>query len=180
MAHADGAPGENNRTTWSFVPFVNVGPVRFGMDYDEAVAALGGIGAITRFDHGSPSERLMRGWAEFYEPAVTTYYDESKALACIAIDALRGPQVTMDGIPLVGRVPSELAYQFIDYAASRGASVVYSQQGDPGANDLGIVLRAQRAGDVLLTRPVFVAREWADRVADTSEGPVPQVEWSKQ
>lgn len=38
-------------------------------------------------------------------PAVTTYYDELIGLAGIAINALRGPQVTLDDMRLVGRNP---------------------------------------------------------------------------
>ena len=162
---------ESERTKWNFVPLTNVGPLQFGMSYDEVVAALGGVG---------PAPYLWRRQAQFREPAVTTYYGESETLSCVAVDALHGPQVTMDGIRLVGRVPSELEQQFADYAASDGVTVRYGQHGDPGAEELGLVLRAQRAGDVLLTRPVFVAWEWADRVGDVSEGPIPQEEWSQR
>jgi len=45
------------------------------------------------------------------------------------------------------------------------------------AEAFGFVMRAQQAGDVLLTRPVFVARDWADSVADAQLGFVPQAEW---
>ncbi|MPY41456.1 hypothetical protein FNH04_16510 [Streptomyces phyllanthi] len=85
----------------------------------------------------------------------------------------------MDGLRLVGQVPSRLADLFIEYVVSRGLrdDVYFSQEGDPGADELGVVLRAQRAGDILLTRPVFVAREWADHVYDASEGPIPDAEW---
>jgi hypothetical protein len=111
--------------------------------------------------------------------ALTTYYAGAGRLHGVAIDALHGPQVTMDGLRLVGRGPSRLADQFVDYVLSRGLrkDVHLSQEGDPGADELGSQLRAQRAGDILLTRPVFAAREWADRVGDASEGHIPQTEW---
>lgn len=54
------------------------------------------------------------------EVAVTTYYEESATLFCVAVDALHGPQVTIDGVRLTGRVPSELAHEFIEYAVSHG------------------------------------------------------------
>jgi hypothetical protein len=38
------------------------------------------------------------------------------------------------------------------------------------ADDVIAVIRPQWAGDKVLTRPVFVAREWAERCCDTSEG----------
>ncbi|MGW4897125.1 hypothetical protein ACWEQL_33415 [Kitasatospora sp. NPDC004240] len=41
---------------------------------------------------------------------------------------------------------------------------------------LGIVLRAQRAGDVVLSRPVFVSPAWAEHCTRT-KGRVPDAEW---
>lgn len=164
------------RVQWGFTPFVEVGPLRFGMRHDEVLAALD-------VDHATA---MMPGsWADFrlptsYGPALRTYYaGADRLLHGIAVDALHGPQVTMEGLRLVGQVPSELADLFVDHVVSKGLrdDVHFSQEGDPGADELGIVLRAQRAGDILLTRPVFVAREWADRVYDTSEGPIPDEEW---
>ncbi|MDT0546543.1 MULTISPECIES: hypothetical protein [Streptomyces] len=166
---------ESERSQWNFTPFVGVGPLRFGMDHDEVVAALG-------VDHASVS--VPGRWATFHLPtsrgaALTAYYADGRRLHGIAVDALHGPQVTMDGLQLVGQVPSKLAVLFVDYVVSQGLreDVTWSQEGDPGADELGLVLRAQRAGDILLTRPVFVAREWANRASDNWEGPIPQEEW---
>ncbi|WP_234425563.1 hypothetical protein [Streptomyces kebangsaanensis] len=160
---------------WDFLPFVSVGPLRFGMSHDEVVAAL---------DVEYASLLVPGSLAEFHLPnsggqALTTYYAAAGRLHGVAVDALHGPQVTMDGLRLVGHVPSQLADQFVDYVLSHGLrkDVYFSQEGDPGADELGLQMRAQRAGDILLTRPVFVAREWADRVGDTSEGHIPQAEW---
>jgi hypothetical protein len=177
MRRAEVDMDETSRVQWNFVPFSAVGPLRFGMTHEEVVAALGGIRPGAQFGGPRSSGAL---WAQFREVAVTTYYRESATLSGVAVDALHGPQVTMDGIGLTGRVPSELEQEFIDYAKSHGVRVAYSQHGDPGADAFGLVLRTQRAGDVLLTRPVCVAREWADGVSDVSEGLVPQVEWSQR
>ncbi|MBO1336301.1 hypothetical protein J3486_34310 [Streptomyces sp. VRA16 Mangrove soil] len=81
---------------------------------------------------------------------------------------------------LVGRVPSELESEFSEYLESRGLDLLYSQYWDPSSEFLGIVLRTQRVDDVVLTRPVFVCREWAERCGDASEGPVPRTEWGRQ
>jgi hypothetical protein len=148
------------------------------MTPDEVAAFLGGTKPVVQVVRNLPAGHLGR--AQFHEAAVTAYYGESETLSCVAVDALHGPQVTMDGIRLTGCVPSELARQFGEYAASHGVRVAYSQHGDPAADEFGLVLRAQRAGDILLTRPVFVAREWAYRVGDVSEGSVPQVEWAQR
>jgi hypothetical protein len=165
------------RARWKFVPFTGVGPLYFGMTHEEVAAALGESATIINSDGNKPDVHSRGRSAQFYQIAVTTYYRDSDNLSCIAVDALHGPQVTLDDVRLVGRVPSELAREFVQYTMSHGISAVYSQQGDPGADELGLLLRAQRAGDILLTRPVFVAREWADRVSDASEGFVPEVEW---
>jgi hypothetical protein len=159
---------ESEREKWDFIPLTAVGPLRFGMTYDEVVAAFGGV---------RPVPYLWGGPVQFDEPTVTTYYNESETLSCVAVDALHGPQVTMDGLRLTGRVPSELGQQFEDYVTSHGMGLVISQQADPGSEEIGLVLRVQRAADVLLTRPVFVARQWAYRCGDASEGPIPEQEW---
>jgi hypothetical protein len=80
---------------------------------------------------------------------------------------------------LVGQIPSKLEDEFSDYMSTQGLgeAIRYSQYGDLGTDALGVVLRAQRVGDVVLSRPVFVAQEWADMVWDTSEGTIPQEEW---
>ncbi len=122
--------------------------------------------------------------AEFRLPnsggqALTSYCAGAGRLHGVAIDPLHGPQITMDGLRLVGRVPSQLADRFTDYVLSRGLrkDVYVSQEGDPGADELGLQLRAQRPGGIFLTRPVFVAREWADGVGATSPGHIARAEW---
>ncbi|RAY12324.1 hypothetical protein DPM19_26645 [Actinomadura craniellae] len=85
----------------------------------------------------------------------------------------------LHGLRLVGEVPSRLNDRFVDCVRARGLAehVGCSQYGDLGADEIGLVLRAQRAGDILLSRPVFVGHEWADRVCDAWEGSIPEEEW---
>ncbi|WP_052390628.1 hypothetical protein [Streptomyces sp. NRRL B-24484] len=59
-----------------------------------------------------------------------------------------------EGTPLVGRVPSELERWLTGLEANR-SGLLYTHAGDPGSRDLGLVLRAQRAGDVVRSRPLF-------------------------
>ena len=160
---------ETERPRWTVAPFVSVGPLRFGMSPDEVVAALGGA---------SPVRWRPGHHAEFGEVAVTAYYGDQERLMCVAVDALSGPQVTLDGTSLVGRPPSEVMDGLLRYAESRRLDHRFSQEGDVALEEAGLVMRAQRAGDVLLTRPVFVAREWAEGVGDAQLGPVPDEEWS--
>jgi uncharacterized protein YbjT (DUF2867 family) len=108
--------------------------------------------------------------------AVAAYYDTGR-LACVAVSALRGPQVTLDGLRLVGRVPSELEDAFAEYPSTHGHDLRYSQHADPGSETLGVVLRAQRAGVVVLSRPVLVVSTWAERCCDVTEGRIHPEEW---
>ncbi|MFC8717643.1 hypothetical protein [Kitasatospora sp. NPDC057198] len=173
---------EKDRARWEFDPLKGVGPLRFGMSYDDVLETLDGF--------LEPSSRSTSHYGrvlsdEFYfpgapyEPVLTLYYDAER-LACVVVNALRGPQVVLDGLPLVGRVPSELESEFTEYTAAHGHDLRYSQDTSPGSEALGVVLRAQRAGDVMLSRPIFVAPIWAERCGDTSEGPVPEAEWRSQ
>ncbi len=102
-------------------------------------------------------------------------HEESGGLACVVIDALCGPLVSMDGMQLVGRVPSELTDQFHDYQEGRGMSPMISVEGDAASDELGIMVRVQRVGDIRLSRPVFARFDgWAHTVHDC----VPRDEWA--
>ncbi|MEW2330479.1 hypothetical protein AB0880_22005 [Micromonospora chersina] len=141
------------------------------MSHDEAAEALTGFAASVSIAHRDFDQAQK---AEFrntrvpaYATAVTGYYGKSEGLFCVVVDARYGPQVTLDGIRLVGRVPSQLEEQFLDYMLSRGIAPQYAPEGDPGSDELGIIMRVQRAGDVLLSRPVFaVVRERANTLWD--------------
>ncbi|MFF3883549.1 hypothetical protein [Streptomyces sp. NPDC001914] len=105
------------------------------------------------------------------------YHDRSIGLAGIAVNALRGPHVTLDGLALVGQVPSHVEAPFIGYLETHKMELRYSQIEDPCSEQLGLVLRTQRAGDLVLSRPVMVAEAWAERCGDTTEGFIPHQEW---
>ncbi|MFJ8747659.1 hypothetical protein ACIRL2_51090, partial [Embleya sp. NPDC127516] len=165
---------ESQRAVWSFAPFERVGPLRFGMTHDRAMAAVDGVlravgtsgdgrGRVTQADlwpvRGPAGSRISGAAVKRISgAAVNLYYDESIGLAAIAIDARRGPQVHLDDIPLVGRTPSRLEDAFCDHLTARGHQVRYSRDVDPRAPELGVVVRVQRAGDHVLTRPVLLAR----------------------
>lgn len=178
MWHLGEFLAEEGRPKWQYAPFETVGPLRFGMTHGEVVTTLAERPSRIPFIGRTLSfETYNSRSADFYDTRVTTYYGDSGILAFVAVDALYGPQVTMDGILLVGRAPSEVGDEFCDYADARGIEAFTSQQGDPGADGLGVVLRTQRCGDVLMSRPVFAAREWAQNIADVGEGLVPKIEW---
>ncbi|MFI6744278.1 hypothetical protein ACIBI9_66455 [Nonomuraea sp. NPDC050451] len=150
---------DEERQRWDYVPLVSVGPLRFGMGYQEIIDALdpfvqtGGVGSGDR-----PVAR------RYPQLGVTVYYDGDIRLAGVAVDTLIGPQVILDGTALVAQVPSTMEKWIHEYAKAQGYEVSYIHEGNPAAPDLGLILRVQRAGDVVLTRPLFLLRErgeWA-------------------
>jgi hypothetical protein len=53
----------------------------------------------------------------------------------------------------------------------------YGPRGNPGVNELGLVVRVQEVASGVVTRPVMVGRTWADRCTDDWEGAIPECEW---
>jgi hypothetical protein len=161
---------DDERDQWAFRPLLGVGPLRFGASHDEVVVALGG--AMANPTHGDPGQGTCVE-AEFGDLGVTAYYAGGR-LFCVAVDALVGPQVSLGGLKLVGRVPSEAETAVIEYAKACGAGIEYTHAADPGLPGLGLILRVQRAGDVVLTRPIFL-----DQPDAVSWDYVPDHEWSR-
>ncbi|MET8505587.1 hypothetical protein ABZV60_13140 [Streptomyces sp. NPDC004787] len=75
------------------------------------------------------------------------------------MDALVGPQVRRGGAPLTGCEPSRVEDWLVRRPARPG-SVSYSVAGDPVFADLGLAIRPQRAGDVVLSHPLFLHHGW--------------------
>jgi hypothetical protein len=146
---------DEGRVRWEFAPPLEIGPLRLGMSPDEVAEVLAEPGRL-RFGGGVPAGQCQE-W--YREVGVTAYY-ASGQLACVAVDALSGPRVTLDGTSLVARVPAELDDWIFDYTRERGLDLRYIHEGSLGSADLGVLLRVQRAGNVLLTRPLFLLREW--------------------
>lgn len=89
---------------------------------------------------------------------LTFHYGREERLRGISVDALKGPQIYAEGVALVGRVPSDLEQWIVDRAGIREpfSELFYANLGQPGSRSLGVVIGVQRAGDRLLTRPVFL------------------------
>ncbi|WP_420037674.1 hypothetical protein ACN2WE_40370 [Streptomyces sp. cg28] len=153
-----------------------MGPLQFGQKIDEVAAALGE--PVYSFDSANQ-------WVQFTDLGVDTYYTgNDRTLAAVAFDACRGPQVLHTTTRLVGRLPSELTAWIESTAQSlkdmppglNGLRV--GLNGEAGLPGLGLVMRCQQNGDYSRTRPVLVAREWAESSVDSWEGPIPRREWS--
>ena len=158
-------------TRWAFTPLVAVGPLRFGMTHDEVVTALGN--AVAGPVHTDKLWLTLSDWktitdTDFVDVGVTVYYADG-ALYCVAVDASRGPRVSLDGMELVGRVPSELERDICDYAQRRGLRGGFSPDGTVCLPEIGLVPRTQRVGDALLSRAVCAGKRdfdmWHDMPA---------------
>ncbi|MET9029357.1 hypothetical protein ABZW96_27630 [Nocardia sp. NPDC004168] len=145
---------------------------------DDAAMALPEIPELRRFqaDPHFPEVVGIQLGLSPADPAVYEYFDGSGRLFCVATDAVRGPQVTLDGMGLAGDDPAKLEEWLFALPESMGG-VSYGPRGNPGMNDLGLVLRVQKAPTELVTRPVLVGRDWADRCTDDWEGAIPECEW---
>lgn len=154
---------DRQRQQWVLDPFVSVGPLRFGASPDEVTEALEDATAerqrhtLHRAAGGTVSTVVEGRYQKF---GLRLYYREER-LAGVAVDALCGPQVLADGVALVGRVPSEVEQWMLDRAEAHepDGSLSYLDAGVPDSASLGVVVDVQRAGDHLLTKPVFVPRE---------------------
>ncbi|WP_327286368.1 MULTISPECIES: hypothetical protein [unclassified Streptomyces] len=156
--------GVSERDEWSYSPAVGVGPLRFGMTVDEVVEAAEVLGLTKASecarDHAifSPTWKVevhRRGVAP--SPlAVTAYGSQVVGLFCIAVDAVQGPQVAYDGLPLVGRDLSELESDAIAYAEAMDVHLRYTPEGYAGPDDSGVVMRGQLVGRGIRSRPLFM------------------------
>ncbi len=152
---------DRERQQWTLEPFVSVGPLRFGMPLDEISAVLGGINASW-----SIHKARWNSMCQCFPEAGLKLYFSDERLCGVSVDALRGPQVLADEMALVGRVPSELEQWLFERADSREpySELFYLPSAEAGSLTLGVVLCVQRAGDRLLTRPVFLPADAMDDV----------------
>ncbi|MFF0390006.1 hypothetical protein ACFYS8_15155 [Kitasatospora sp. NPDC004615] len=146
------------RDEWTFTPHIGVGPLHFGMTLEEITAALGEEGAVSGYHAPDTYERRLI-YVDFRTAGVRALFRMNR-LQCVAVNALTGPQVRLDGVPLTGCVPSQLE-DWLIHRPLHGP-LMYSVAGDPVFPDLGLAIRSQRAGDINLTRPLFLLHNWLD------------------
>ncbi|MFA7766351.1 hypothetical protein [Streptomyces sp. NRRL S-448] len=149
---------DEGREQWVWHPLVAVGPLEFGMRPYEVAEAL-----------GQPGGRQRLGVANheyFGDSGVTAYYTEAKHLAAVALCAVQGPQVVLGEIPLVGQVPSQTAKLILGHVDSDGLEACWTPSGHLALSDAGLFLHGQRAGDIVLTRPLFLFRGWTGDYLD--------------
>jgi hypothetical protein len=152
------------RDEWSYSPAVGVGPLRFGMTIDEVVEAAEILGQTKVTELARDRVVFSLTWkVEIHRhgvapstPAVTAYVSQAVGLFCIAADAVYGPQVAYEGIPLVGRDLSELESDMIAYTERMDVHFRYTPEGYAGPDDSGVMMRSQLVGRVLRSRPLFM------------------------
>ncbi|GIF02449.1 hypothetical protein Ari01nite_99130 [Paractinoplanes rishiriensis] len=170
---------EQVRPHWDVTPLDGVGPLRFGMTVEEVAAALPDARELRRFQADPTFAEVVGvelGWQPTV-PALYGYFLGSGQLFCVAADAVHGPLMSLDGTQLTGRNPAELDRWLFDLSDSMGGSLRYGPRANPGIEELGLVLRAQNTTEGVLSRPVLVGREWAERCVDDWEGVIPECEW---
>ncbi|MGW5094244.1 hypothetical protein ACWEQ1_05175 [Streptomyces nodosus] len=155
---------DSERAQWGYAPRQAIGPLSFGMERGDAVAAMAEHGFVPELhDMGGWHSTGRSQWrVEFRErgphrsrPAVKCYFVEGVGLTCVLVDGLLGPQVTYEGIRLIGRVPSELSQEMEAYATAHDTGITFSPGGDMVVVGFEIELGAQRAGDAVMTWALF-------------------------
>jgi hypothetical protein len=180
---------DSERPSWVVTPLEQVGPLVFGMT-TEQIKATAFEDLTLKWVINASGELLRKNLNAIYfdlksstgvrhaQSAVVAYVDNVYGLSGVAVDARGGPQVTLGGIPLVGQTPSILQDSFAEYLMNLGEEIRYTHEGNLCAGSLGVVLRAQRAGDLVPSRPLMVAGVWAENCWDGSTGRVPRIEWN--
>ncbi|MBB2941191.1 hypothetical protein FB565_000895 [Actinoplanes lutulentus] len=157
---------DDQRESWRMVPLVSIGPLRFGMSLSEVTALLVETPLVATTLIGGEVQ-------DAHTSERTTLYFKRGHLYGVALDARIGPQVEFEGIRLTGRIPSEVEDQVWRYSQKHNVELRYAPTADPHLPSLGLILRVQRAGDGLLSRPVFIASDNSD-----AWHAVPDKEWN--
>ncbi|MGI5451384.1 hypothetical protein ACQEVM_37630 [Streptomyces sp. CA-243310] len=160
------ALSDSEREHWGFVPGEIVGPLNFGMTERAVFDTMAGRGftgsqdEVERWNTARMQWRITFHKAEadrWNRPAVKCYFVEGVGLTCVLLDGLRGPQVTHEGIPLIGRVPSELSQDIEAYATRKNIGIRFNHASDILYDGMDTMINrgAQRAGDTVVTWAVF-------------------------
>ncbi|MFE7358940.1 hypothetical protein ACFU8Q_39110 [Streptomyces sp. NPDC057543] len=152
---------DGERDQWEYVSGQVLGPLRFGMSWTDCIAAM------ARHGFTEVSDATEVGWrvAEFRKPephswqaAVKCYFDvvdRERVLEYVLVDGRTGPQVTCEGIRLIGRVPSEVAQEMEAHAVAYETGLRFSYGGDVFCDGFEMEPGTQRAGDSVVTWAFF-------------------------
>ncbi|MFC7217924.1 hypothetical protein ACFQLX_07045 [Streptomyces polyrhachis] len=128
------------------------------MHQEEVIAALAVHGFTTRYDGYSPGwdpVRFTKKDTPTSQAPVECYFHEDQELAYVLVDGRLGPQVTCEGIRLIGRVPSQLAQEMEAHALKYDTGLRFSPTGDLSCDGFQLEIGAQRAGDYVMSCALF-------------------------
>ncbi|MET8897142.1 hypothetical protein [Streptomyces albogriseolus] len=157
-----------DRRQWVLDPLVGVGPLRFGMDRDEVWASLGGVSRS-----GSQVARDGAFRESYDDVGLTALYAPGMLLAGVAVHAEAGPGVSLAGVELMDRVPSEVSADLHRLARGQGVRAGVNRGGGPEIAAWGLSMGAVQAWetsaegypvrtDRAITQALVVAPELAD------------------
>ncbi|GLW69638.1 hypothetical protein Kpho02_19370 [Kitasatospora phosalacinea] len=167
---------ERERPRWECVPLVGVGPLRFGMTPEQVSAALGGETPSSRHtyhpypagslweDQGDPAEeRLIE--ERFEAAGVRAHYpwweqDRGPFLGAVTALGRSGPQVLLDGIPLIGRPLTAVEADILGYLKDNDLGLRLQCSGDLEIHGLGVTVRTARVGDSVISEARLGAEQW--------------------
>ncbi len=167
---------ERDRPRWECVPLERVGPLRFEMTPEQVSAALGGEAASSRDTYhpfpagtpwaaqGDPAEEWLV--EERFEAAgVRAHYmgwEQGRGPLLAAVTALgrSGPQVLLGGIPLVGRPVTAVDADIVRYIKDNDLGLRLPCSGDTEIYGLGVLVRAARVGDSVISEARLGAEQW--------------------
>ncbi|MDQ1042132.1 hypothetical protein [Streptomyces sp. V4I2] len=173
---------DSEREQWKYSPRHAVGPLKFGDAPDTAITLLASHGFsadLSEIERWSPQRAQWR--AEFrrfgsdeQRPAFKAYFVDGVGLTCVLVDGLNGPQVTFEGIKLIGRVPTELDAEMEESATEKGFDIWYCPSGDLSWADFDFDRGAQRCGDQAVSWASFVK---TGQIGDSSWDIAPAEVW---
>ncbi|GAA4562998.1 hypothetical protein GCM10023100_01020 [Actinocorallia cavernae] len=143
--------GLGSKMAWDFTPLHSVGPLRFGMSERDVIAALNIKSAS--FVDGNNGHR----WQEFWDHGITALHRQEYGLVGVLVSD--GPQVTLEGIELIGRRPSSVKKGLNYLLTQKRLEVKSNWSNDPEIPELGLSMGGGRDGDSVVSEALFVARE---------------------
>ncbi|MFJ5812267.1 hypothetical protein [Streptomyces sp. NPDC093093] len=102
------------------------------MRQETVVAALAAQGYTAELDGHGPGwdpVRFAKEDTPLSRAAVECSFHEDGELACVHVDGRLGPQVTCEGIRLIGRVPSQLAQEMEAHATKHDTGLRWWRRG---------------------------------------------------
>jgi hypothetical protein len=162
---------DQDRPRWDWLPLERVGPLQFGMDPQQVIAALEGEIPAARNGHFPwPVYEKDGVWCltedRFDQAGVTAHYwsyQGGPTLAAVTVHGRTGPQVSYAGIQLIGRTVSAIDETLCRRAENDDTGLLFGCRGDLGPDGLNMWVRAARAGDAAVSEARFCAEDWEDR-----------------